>query len=81
MAHMVSSISVRAPGAYSSGQICIAVGWCWPALGSPVCAFAAEHIDWLAEVREAIAQVDQVRARLKLTRRAGAPAVVEPEDL
>ena len=51
------------------------------ALAYAVRAFATEHIDWLAEVREAIAQVDQVRARLKLTRRAGAPAVVvEPED-
>jgi hypothetical protein len=38
-------------------------------------AFAAEHTDWLAEVREAIAQVEQVRARLSLTRRAGAPVV------
>jgi len=51
------------------------------ALAYAVRAFAAEHTDWLAEVREAIAQVDQVRARLKLTRRAGAPAVVvESED-
>jgi hypothetical protein len=50
------------------------------ALAYAVRAFAAEHTDWLDEVREAIAQVDQVRARLKLTRRAGAPAVViEPE--
>jgi len=50
------------------------------ALAYAVRAFAAEHSDWLDEVREAIAQVDQVRSRLKLTRRAGAPAVVEPED-
>jgi hypothetical protein len=51
------------------------------ALAYAVRAFAAEHTDWLAEVREAIAQVDQVRARLTLTRRAGAPAVVvESED-
>jgi hypothetical protein len=50
------------------------------ALAYAVRAFAAEHTDWLAEVREAIAQVDQVRARLKLTRRSGAPAVsAEPE--
>jgi hypothetical protein len=50
------------------------------ALAYAVRAFAAEHADWLDEVREAIAHVDQVRARLKLTRRAGAPAVaVEPE--
>ena len=51
------------------------------ALAYAVRAFAAEHTDWLDEVRAAIAQVDQVRARLKLTRRAGAPAVVvESED-
>jgi len=50
------------------------------ALAYAVRAFAAEHADWLDEVREAIAQVDQVRGRLKLTRRAGAPAVIEPED-
>ncbi|HEX9371800.1 MAG TPA: hypothetical protein VF897_12380 [Roseiflexaceae bacterium] len=45
------------------------------ALAYAVRAFAAEHADWLAEVREAIAQVEQVRARLKLTRRHGAPSV------
>jgi len=50
------------------------------ALAYAVRAFAAEHTDWLDEVREAIAQVDQVRSRLKLTRRAGAPTVVVPED-
>ena len=50
------------------------------ALAYAVRAFAAEHTDWLDEVREAIAQVDQVRSRLKLVRRAGAPTVVEPED-
>jgi hypothetical protein len=51
------------------------------ALAYAVRAFAAEHTDWLDEVRAAIAQVDQVRARLKLTRRTGAPSVVaEPED-
>jgi hypothetical protein len=44
------------------------------ALAYTVRAFAAEHADWLAEVRAAIEQVDQVRARLKLTRRSGAPA-------
>jgi hypothetical protein len=47
------------------------------ALAYAVRAFAAEHADWLAEVREALAQVEQVRARLKLTRRSGAPAVPE----
>ena len=45
------------------------------ALAYAVRAFAAEHADWLAEVREALAQVEQVRARLKLTRRSGAPVV------
>ena len=50
------------------------------ALAYAVRAFAAEHTDWLTEVRAAIAQVDQVRARLTLTRRAGAPSVTaEPE--
>jgi hypothetical protein len=50
------------------------------ALAYAVRAFAAEHTDWLDEVREAIAQVEQVRARLKLTRRAGVPSImVEPE--
>jgi hypothetical protein len=48
------------------------------ALAYAVRAFAAEHTDWLAEVREAIAQVDQVRERLTLTRRSGAPVVPEP---
>jgi hypothetical protein len=53
------------------------------ALAYTVRAFAAEHADWLAEVRAAIEQVDQVRARLKLTRRSGAPAaepVAEAEE-
>jgi hypothetical protein len=50
------------------------------ALAYAVRAFAVEHTDWLDEVREAIAQVDQVRGRLRLTRRTGAPTVVEPED-
>jgi hypothetical protein len=45
------------------------------ALAYAVRAFAAEHAEWLDEVREAIAQVEQVRSRLSLTRRAGAPAV------
>ena len=43
------------------------------ALAYTVRAFAAEHADWLAEVRAAIEQVEQVRSRLKLTRRSGAP--------
>ena len=44
------------------------------ALAYTVRAFAAEHADWLSEVRTAIEQVEQVRARLKLMRRSGAPA-------
>ena len=51
------------------------------ALAYAVRAFAAEHADWLDEVRAALVQVEQVRARLKLTRRPGAPAVPEePAD-
>jgi hypothetical protein len=53
------------------------------ALAYTVRAFAAEHADWLAEVRAAIEQVEQVRARLKLTRRSGAPVTgnaAEAED-
>jgi hypothetical protein len=53
------------------------------ALAYTVRAFAAEHADWLAEVRAAIEQVEQVRARLKLTRRSGAPdtgSASETED-
>lgn len=44
------------------------------ALAYAVRAFATEHADWLAEVRDAIAQVEQVRARLSLTPRSGPPA-------
>lgn len=50
------------------------------ALAYAVRAFAAEHTDWLDEVREAIAQVDQVRGRLKLTRRTGAPTEVKIDE-
>jgi hypothetical protein len=52
------------------------------ALAYTVRAFAAEHADWLSEVRQAIEQVDQVRARLKLRRRAGVPKaeVVDEES-
>jgi len=50
------------------------------ALAYTVRAFAAEHADWLAEVRAAIEQVEQVRARLKLTRRAGAPVAGDAAD-
>lgn len=43
------------------------------ALAYIVRAFASEHADWLDEVRAAIAQVERVRGRLKINRRAGAP--------
>lgn len=49
------------------------------ALAYAVRAFAHEHAGWLAEVRAAIAHVEQVRARLTLTPRAGAPSVPPPE--
>lgn len=49
------------------------------ALAYAVRAFAIEHASWLAEVRDAIAQVEQVRARLSLTPRPGPPARAEPE--
>jgi hypothetical protein len=50
------------------------------ALAYTVRAFAAEHADWLDEVREAIEQVEQVRAKLKLTRRKGAPPSADVPD-
>lgn len=43
------------------------------ALSYVVRAFAIEHADWLAEARTAIMQVDQIRARLKLSARPGPP--------
>jgi hypothetical protein len=43
------------------------------ALGYVVRAFAKEHADWLAEMRAALVQVEQVRARLKLSPRRGPP--------
>jgi hypothetical protein len=52
------------------------------ALAYAVRAFAAEHAEWLAEVRQAIAEVDRVRARLKVRPRRGAPpAPPASEDL
>ncbi len=45
------------------------------ALAYTVRAFALEHGEWLAEVREALEQVRQVRARLKPSRRSGAPVI------
>jgi hypothetical protein len=46
------------------------------ALAYAVRAFAAEHADWLAEVRAAIAEVERVRARLRVRPRRGPP----PDD-
>jgi hypothetical protein len=43
------------------------------ALAYTVRAFATQHADWLAEVRQAITQVEEIRSRLKLTRQSGAP--------
>jgi hypothetical protein len=45
------------------------------ALGYVVRAFSSEHGDWLTEIREALTHVEQVRSRLSLTRRTGAPPV------
>jgi hypothetical protein len=45
------------------------------ALAYAVRAFATQHADWLAEVRQAITQVEEIRSRLKLTRQPGAPVV------
>lgn len=44
------------------------------ALAYIVRAFATEHAEWLTEVRAAIAQVAEVRARLTHPHRPGAPA-------
>ncbi|NTU82198.1 MAG: hypothetical protein HGA45_22935 [Chloroflexales bacterium] len=43
------------------------------ALAYAVRAFAAEHAEWLAEVRQAIAEVERVRARLRHRSRKGPP--------
>jgi hypothetical protein len=43
------------------------------ALAYAVRAFAAEHAEWLAEVRQAIAEVERVRSRLRHRPRKGAP--------
>jgi hypothetical protein len=40
-------------------------------------AFAAEHSEWLAEVRQAIAEVERVRSRLRTRPRKGIPNVNE----
>jgi hypothetical protein len=50
------------------------------ALAFVVRAFAAEHDDWLAEVRETIAQMEQARSRLKLTARRGPPAGASEDE-
>ncbi len=50
------------------------------ALAYAVRAFAAEHAEWIGEVRLAIAEVDRVRGRLKVRPRKGPPpAAVEDE--
>jgi hypothetical protein len=45
------------------------------ALAYIVRAFAVEHAEWLDEVREAIAHVQQIRSRLHINSRPGAPEV------
>ena len=45
------------------------------ALAYTVRAFAIAHGEWLAEVRTAIEQVQQVRSKLKLRKRVGEPPV------
>lgn len=50
------------------------------ALAYTVRAFAAEHAEWLAEVRQAIEQVRRVRSRLKPSRRSGAPRVPRTDE-
>lgn len=50
------------------------------ALAYAVRAFAAEHAQWLAEVRGAIAEVEKVRARLKHRPRRGPPPAPGPAD-
>jgi hypothetical protein len=49
------------------------------ALAYVVRAFAVEHGEWLAEMRTALTTIDEVRSRLKLTRRQGAPVVSEED--
>jgi hypothetical protein len=45
------------------------------ALAYALRAFAAEHAEWLAEVRTAIAEVHRVRGRLRVRPRKGPPAI------
>ncbi len=45
------------------------------ALAYTVRAFATQHAAWLAEIRQAITQVQQIRSRLRITPRSGAPTV------
>jgi hypothetical protein len=49
------------------------------ALAYTVRAFAAEHGEWLADVRQAIAEVERVRSRLRTRPRKGPPKVADPE--
>jgi hypothetical protein len=48
------------------------------ALAYAVRCFALEHGEWLAEVRQAISEVQRVRARLKIRPRKGPPATGDP---
>ncbi|NTW03206.1 MAG: hypothetical protein HGA19_18345 [Oscillochloris sp.] len=50
------------------------------ALAYTVRAFATEHGEWLAEVRQAIAEVERVRARLNTSPRKGPPNVAEAKN-
>jgi hypothetical protein len=50
------------------------------ALAYAVRAFAAEHGPWLAEVRQAIAEVERVRGRLTLRPRRGPPPAARAAD-
>ncbi len=49
------------------------------ALAYAVRAFAAEHAEWIGEVRQAIAEVDRVRGRLKVRPRKGPPPAVQDD--
>jgi hypothetical protein len=50
------------------------------ALAYTVRTFAAEHGEWLAEVRQAIAEVERVRSRLRTRPRKGPPKLADPES-
>lgn len=50
------------------------------ALAYTVRAFAAEHAEWLGEVRHAIAEVERVRGRLHVRPRKGMPRAPKPSN-